>query len=256
MRRTIVALVAVVAAGSLAPAATAGAPTGRADGDPGYNQPPEGACYRLSAKEVGRPSATKHAISCDREHTTMTIEVFRLSGPVDWDNVFSRLTVRCHKAFYAALGTTRYAKLSAYDFWWFRPTEEEREAGARWVRCDIGMHLNDLVGIQPIPASVRLGRPPFENRQSACLFGAYPDLRYTTCQRPHNYRAADVFRVKRLATTLEERQQQGLRCRQKVHSRHYLSQSPSVDEWKAGYHFVLCFKPHRLGDPRAGGTRR
>ena len=24
--------------------------------------------------------------------------------------------------------------------WWFKPTEEERAAGARWVRCDLGLH--------------------------------------------------------------------------------------------------------------------
>ena len=254
MRRLLVLLVTVVAAGVLAPVADAGAPAGRA-GDPGYHQPAVGACYRLIGKEPDRPSAVKQPISCEREHTMMTIAVVRLSPPIDWDDVFRRVSVRCHEALYDALGTRRYAGLSAYDLWWFRPTEEERAAGARWVRCDVGMHL-DSTGIQPIPATVHLGRPPYENRQSNCLAGAYPDLRYTTCQRPHSYRAAKVVRIFRLARSEEQYQRQGARCRAKVRTRDYIFQGPSRDAFRAGNHFMVCYRPDRLGEPRAGSVRR
>ena len=123
----------------------------------------------------------------------------------------------CHRALYDAIGTRRYSGLSAYDFWWFRPTEEERAAGATWVRCDVGMRLDATYGGRSIPADVHLGPPPYPNRESNCLFGLYPDLVYVTCHDYHNYRAAKVIELRRLADSQEQYQKQGLRCREKLH---------------------------------------
>ena len=182
----------------------------------------------------------------------MTIKVIRLSAPVDWDHVFERLAVPCHRALYDAIGTRRYSGLSAYDFWWFWPTEEERAAGATWVRCDVGMRLDATYGGRSIPADVHLGPPPYPNRESNCLFGLYPDLVYVTCHDYHNYRAAKVIELRRLADSQEQYQKQGLRCRRISTPATTLYQGPSRDEFRAGNHFGVCFERQDGGDTEPG----
>ena len=60
------------------------------------------------------------------------------------------------------------------------------------------------------------------------------------------YRATAVFKLDRLARTQEQYQSQGSRCRERDHSRRYLFEGPSLDAWKAGNHFMVCYKPDRL----------
>lgn len=128
-------------------------------GDPTYHQPPVGACYWLSTKQVNKPSTGKPPVPCSEQHTVMTIAVVQLRDPVDWDDVYSRFVGRCYDAFYDAIGTTRHAGMSAYDIWWFIPTEEERAQGARWARCASG---------------VTAAASPSAGSRSRCVSGSRP----------------------------------------------------------------------------------
>ena len=107
---------------------------------PGYHEPAVGLCYDLTAKQANKASATQDAVPCDAPHTLMTIKVKRLAKPVKWTAVYSRIVVSCYEALYDALGSAKLAEMSSYDLWWFIPTKDERAQGARWARCDVGLH--------------------------------------------------------------------------------------------------------------------
>ncbi len=123
---------------------------------PGYHEPAVGLCYDLTTKQANKVSATQDAVPCDAPHTLMTVKVKRLSKPVRWTAVYSRIVVSCYEALYDVLGSAKLAEMSSYDLWWFIPTKEERAQGARWARCDVGLHKGTS-GLGKLPTSVALG---------------------------------------------------------------------------------------------------
>lgn len=213
-------------------------------GDPGYHQPPEGACYDLTWLQAAQLSTTKPAVPCEEPHTLRTIKVKRLATPVRWgaDNLFDKFAVSCNKAMYEALGgNVKKAVLSAYGGWWFTPTKEERDAGAAWVRCDIGI-VHGTKDMPSLPASLTLGSLPLPEKYASCLVG--DKFRYTACNFRHDWKAKLAFKLDRMATTDAQYQRQGSKCGQKLGTRRYAYDGPSLDQWKAGNHFMVCYKRH------------
>jgi hypothetical protein len=238
-RRTFALLVSILLCGMLLPA-SANASLG---GDPGYHQPPVGACYDLTWAEAAGISSTEPAVPCEEAHTLKTIRVKRLDTPVRWgsDGLYRQYETACHKALYEAVGGVKKALMSAYSWWFFYPTQEERDAGAAWVRCDIGIH-HAAQNMPDLPETLTLGSLPLPDKYAACLVG--DKFRLTACSFRHEWKAKLTFKLLRLAGTAEQYQRQGAKCGQKLGTRRYVYDGPSLEEWNAGNHFMVCFKRH------------
>ncbi len=207
---------------------------------PGYHEPAVGLCYDLTTRQANKASVTQDAVPCDAPHTLMTIKVKRLSKPVRWTAVYSRIVVSCYEALYDVLGSAKLAEMSSYDLWWFIPTKDERAQGARWARCDVGLHKGTS-GLGKLPTSVALGGLPLDDKYARCLVGKA--LNDTSCQMSHKFRAKAAYKLDRRASSREEYLKQGRRCARLTNSNRYAFDGPSDEEWRAGNHFMVCFKP-------------
>lgn len=245
--RIVVALVALVIGSALLPSAAQAGPTvARLTGGPGFEQPEVGACYDLTYAQAGRNSAPQAPVDCSEPHNLQTILVKRLTAPVRWssDGLFNRFATACEKAMYAALGgNIKAAAMSAYSWWWFIPTKAQREQGARWVRCDIGLkHASS--DMDDLPDSLKLGRLPLADDVALCMVG--DQYRLTQCKYRHQYKAKATFKLDRLPRSAEEYYRAARRCvRVLGYVYRYAYLGPTDFAWKAGNHYMVCLKLHR-----------
>ena len=229
-------LVALVLAPSSADAREAAQLAG-----PGYHEPAVGLCYDLSAKQAGKPSSTAAAVPCDAPHTLVTVKVKRLPKDFRWKSLSSEdFYVPCQKALVDALGgSTKLVAMSAYDLWWFGPTQEERAKGAKWIRCDVGIHKG-RTGLNKLPAVLGLTSFPLSNLDSRCLVGR--GLATTSCEQGHDYRVKGAYQLDRLPKTAEQYRAAAQRCAQVAGTRRWAYSGPSALDLKAGDHWMVCFK--------------
>lgn len=136
------------------PAPAAPAPAARAN----YQVPKVGSCHLLTQKQAGAPADGRTPVSCASKHTTVTIAVKRLTGPVDWRNtnaLYRKIQRKCRNAVETTLGRSDLLRSqTAYDWFWFMPTRGRRTRGAKWLRCDLG--LDGGSRLMPLVADVRL----------------------------------------------------------------------------------------------------
>lgn len=217
-------------------------------GDPTFEMPVEGACYDLRYDQLFNRSIRKAPVDCEEPHTIETVKVKRLTKPVDWKNVYSRIAVSCFDAFYDAFGGPRWIGHYAYEMWWFIPTKAQRAAGARWVRCDVGLrkgtqNLRTYEGGPRILGNTLSGPPtgtlgPQGSISRRCLVGR--DLKPSSCTVPFLYYARTSFRLDERPRTRAEYFEAGSRC--SFVSNRYAFDGPSLYEWRAGNHIMVCFK--------------
>ncbi len=229
-------------AGLVPSTAVAGSAAARQLAGPGYHEPEVGQCYDLSAKQAAKASSTQTPVACDAPHTLMTVKVKRLPKGVKWKSLTTdAFYVACEEAMIAALGgSAKLAAMSAYDWWFFIPTDKERAKGARWVRCDIGLHQG-RTGLNPLPATLGLTAFPLSNQDSRCLIGK--NLVPTSCQQGHDWRVKGAYRLDTRPKTSEQFRKAAKRCQNVTNSRRWAYDGPTAQEWKAGNHFMVCIKP-------------
>lgn len=238
--RLLVLLVSLVLGWGMVPSVAQAQPPGALRAGPGYHEPAVGSCYDLSWDQAVKPSATQDPVACDAPHTLMTVKVKRLSKPVNWSTDLSpRFEVPCTKAMYDAIGGTKLAAMSAYQLWFFMPTKEERAKGARWIRCDVGLRAG-RTGMDRLPTSVTLASLPLAKSVARCLAGK--TLATTACSNGHTWKAKKAFKLSSRATSEAQYQKQGRRCARLTNTQHYVFDGPSAEEWKAGNHWMVCFK--------------
>ena len=225
---------------AVGPAMAQASPPSALRAGPGYHEPAVGSCYDLGWDQAAKPSASQDPVPCDAPHTLMTVKVKRLSKPVRWSsNLSSRFEVPCTKAMYDAIGGTKLAAMSAYQLWFFLPTKKERAKGARWIRCDVGLRAG-RTGLDRLPTSVTLSSLPLDKSVARCLVGK--TLATTACSNGHTWKAKKAFKLSSRATSATHYQKQGRRCARLTNTQHYVFDGPSAEEWKAGNHFMVCFK--------------
>ena len=96
-------------------------------------------------------------------------------------------------------------------------------------------------GLGKLPASVALSGLPLDDKYARCLVGKA--LNNTSCQLSHKFRAKTAYKLDRRASSKEQYLKQGRRCARLTNSTRYAFDGPSNEEWKAGNHFMVCFKP-------------
>ncbi|WP_148575704.1 septum formation family protein [Nocardioides caldifontis] len=180
--------------------------TGTADGEDeelSLDPPEPGACRALEPEDVGASSDDSPTVPCTQAHTAETFLVAALEPPLadvgrDDPRLAQDAYRRCSRGFRKLTGADDSLALRTVLSWaWFRPSEEQWEAGARWYRCDVVGGTEEsasLVGLPRTAEGVLLGIPA--DRWMACVddeevVGAVP----VPCSEPHGWRAATTIVV-------------------------------------------------------------
>lgn len=123
------------------------APVGAADEpDPMAGAPAVGTCADMTWSDVMGETATAD-VDCDRRHTTEVVGVGQLPDDLTWDQsrqVGKAVVAGCAAA-WETITTDDHLlyRRSAYEKLWFKPSQEQRDAGARWFRCDLARVKGD-----------------------------------------------------------------------------------------------------------------
>ena len=225
---------------SLGPAAAVAA-------DPMVGAPTVGQCFDMGRTELAAETYTEAAVDCSARHTSTVLAVATLPAGMTYDDPGVDLAVHqaCNAKVWRAIGTSTLGSgLTAYGFGWFLPTEEQRAAGATWLRCDLVL----LDGARPLPLPDRLdvGRVPFSNKVARCLAGR--DLHVTVCAQRHTYRATSALEIRSshypsrrdwLATGRTH-------CSRRVSTpRDYQFSWVNKLDWQTGEHTLVCYSRTR-----------
>jgi hypothetical protein len=239
------AVAALAAAVTLLSVSTGPVSAGTTDG-PGYQQPSVGECRDLDLAQAMKRSDTTAPIDCADPHTTRVVAVARLPKGLDWDDAARKLDIAafnvCQPAFDEALGgTAGLRNMSAYVWWWFIPTQNQRAHGARWFRCDLSLYGATRLLRLPTDETPALDGAPLPDSVARCLTPR--PFRLTTCGRKHAFRATGTFRMRgaKYPTLAEFEAAADRRCPELVHSDRWLWEGQGRLSWKLGDHTVICY---------------
>lgn len=183
--------------------------SGEADGGGGGTTraaapPPElGACRVLRPADIAQKSDDIAPVPCTEKHTAETYLVAAFRGKLakaayDDPQLAADAYRACSKGFKKFTGADDSLALRSVLSWaWFRPTEQDWTAGARWYRCDVvgGTDRSEsLVTLPRTAKGVLLGIPG--DRWIACV--ASPTVTgapYVPCTEPHTWRATTTIVV-------------------------------------------------------------
>jgi hypothetical protein len=165
--------------------------------------PRVGECRVLAPADIAKPSNASPVVGCAEPHTAETFLVGTLETAADeagWDDPALGAAVhdRCRKRWVRFVGADASLALrTLLDWAWFRPTEEQWDAGARWFRCDVVGGTATSARLPALPrttAGVLLGRP--DDRWLACVDGpAVAGSPRVPCSEPHTWRAVTTVVV-------------------------------------------------------------
>lgn len=227
--------------------------------------PAAGACYRLSRAQLDEAHVDAAAVACPQPHTTQSYAVTTLAGisaPDDAAAIAATAERQCRAGLRAYVGATagRLA-LSRVTYAWFVPTQDDLDAGARWLRCDVAVLRTDTTLVNlPRDARGLLRRDSALNRYGRCArtnaAGISAGRGARVCALPHTWRAIAARRLGAAADPYPARAVRGNvlgRC--EGVARDYTDNStgdisvawrpPSRAQWVAGERFGLCWTQTR-----------
>jgi hypothetical protein len=207
--------------------------------------PVVGKCYNLTYSQVLAASTNAPAVSCTSSHNAKTIGVRQVPNSTDYKHLtdaeaFKLAATLCYPKFTAYLGSTAEDQhLTAYDLLFYIPTQTQRNAGARWMRCDL-----------VLDAGKSIARLPAASNSSPVLTGELPDSikrclvtvdsyhLYTTCSRTHSYRSSAAYTV--TGTLYRSTSQWQAKGKQLCPTAEYYTW-PSKNHWNVGDHVLVCY---------------
>ncbi len=163
--------------------------------------PAVAACRQLGAADIRESSDATDPVPCSEPHTAETFLVEELPGTFataesDDPRLAARVYKRCQRQFVEFTGGTESLAMRTILTWaWFRPSEEQWDAGARWYRCDVvggGEHIEELRELPTTARGVLLGEP--DDAWLLCADGAtVAESTKVSCDQPHTWRAATTI---------------------------------------------------------------
>jgi hypothetical protein len=213
--------------------------------DPHYEEPVVGECHDYGWKVYLAPHDTSAAVPCKRDHTAKVFKVFQLPSDLDWTatdaQIGALIKARCHTAWKKWLGRDQVTiARTAYGEAWYSPTQAQRDAGARWIRCDIVLFASR--GLARLPKNKAPMIPqPMITRVQKCLVGK--NYLATACNYPHEWKATGSFKLAKgkYPSATKFRTIASQRCPRLVNSRRYLYWYPSKSLWAGGYRIMICY---------------
>jgi len=234
------AIVAVAATLSLAPSANAV----EADG-PHYQEPAVGKCRNYTLTAAMKESNSTPVTACSSTHTAKVFKVAQLPASLTWsssaDQIVAAVGDVCGPAFDQALGASeKVRRMAAYTWFWFAPTQTQKEHGARWFRCDVTMWgHNSLI---PLPSNANpLLRFGLKYGATRCIHGT--ENRYTSCSKSHHHRATGAFQYSGTTYPGDETVKRTAirRCAPLVTSRDFMYVTPTRLSWRYGDRIAVCY---------------
>lgn len=247
-RRIICALTTAVFASMLTAGATATAVAGQ-QADPNFEIPTVGECRNYGMAAVAPPTNGSPVVPCSELHTSKVIATPLLPDNLTWDSpetaIHLAMAKACLPAFRSTLGRTeKLRQKSAYEIAWFYPTEDQKLAGARWLRCDLLLYGgNTLMPIRRNAIPI-LQAAPLPRAVTSCLNGSGDDVRKTVCTKTHRYRATGTWLVDRTyypgnAALFDIAKR---RCPSLVSTpRYWYAWWMDRNSWKAGDRAITCY---------------
>jgi len=205
--------------------------------------PVVGRCYNLTYAQTGEESSTAPSVSCSSPHTTKTIGVRMVPNSTDYKHItdaeeFKLAATLCYPKFTAYLGSTaENQELTAYGLLFFIPTQAQRNAGARWMRCDLILAAGTAIAKLPAASNtspVLTGE--LTDSIKRCLVTTYH--LDTTCSRTHSYRSSAAYTVN--GTLYRSHDQWVAKGKSLCPTAEYFTW-PSKNGWNAGDHVLVCY---------------
>jgi hypothetical protein len=167
-------------------------------------QPAVGQCRQLTRAQIGQASNQTAPIACSTSHNSRVIAVPTLPKGVGWHElmsggrVYGQAVSLCYPAFKATLGQTNAVRdRTAYTWLYFIPTDKQRAAGQRWIRCDLALSHSAQYAALPNDHVPALADSSPTAKVARCLHQVKNSLLTTSCSAPHSYRATGTFSVSR-----------------------------------------------------------
>lgn len=212
--------------------------------DPHFEEPTVGECRQYGIAAASQQTESSAPVGCRTKHTAKVFKVFQLPADMDWRASVSELSAlvskKCNPAFKTWMGRDELTvALTAYTSVWFTPTQAQKDAGARWMRCDI-VALKSK-GLAPLTKNKAPMIPkPLTNSVRRCLNGS--SYLITVCSAKHQWKAAGDFTMAkgRYPSTTKFRNVAASRCRRLVTTRSYVYTYPSKAQWTSGYRIMIC----------------
>lgn len=248
MRRLLV-LVALLSAGVVVVPAPS-----YAGGDPHYHEPALGECRAMSYDQLLKLSDNTDPVDCATRHTTKIVAVPQIPAGETWASMRANNSAKltklyetvCLPAWESLLGVNaRTQALTAYGLGSFIPNQAERDAGARWYRCDVYVHRAH--GLTPLKYDAApLVPTPLINHVRKCMKAK--TFLYTSCDATHQWKATGSFNLrsqKTYPTDQQIRRQALAKCPALVKTRAFAWAPPWRLRWKYGYRAMACFTKTR-----------
>jgi Septum formation len=241
LRRTLTVLTAALAiAATLTP--TSASP---GLGDPEFERPVVGECRAITYKQVFAESNSTPPIACSESHTANTFAAPLLPADLTWEStdaaIGKAVSRKCGAAYLDFLGGTDLTRaLTAYSSAWFQPTQAQRDAGARWFRCDLILYRGTK--LSPLPYDTAPAVPdPITNKVRRCLKAT--TFYTTTCDDTHAWRGTHSLKLRKgdYPTARQMAKLAVSGCKGHVKAGEFRYYPPTKAQWKAGYRVLVCF---------------
>lgn len=225
-------------------------------------RPAVGDCRRLDWRDTRRAvtDAGSEPTRCSTAHTAETfargtLDAVPGSGGEPGLRRYAGTSVQCRSALVDWLGADEAAyELSMFAYVVAVPTAEDRAAGARWWRCDVFAtdQPGELTRLHGTTRRALAG--PTADRWATCVRGrldATPEQ--VLCSEPHEWRAVSAHRLGRRGADYPGRNVVADRMRRTCQDAvgayegdpldgfDYGWLRPTLDDWRAGQRFGLCF---------------
>lgn len=120
--------------------------------DPMAGAPLVDSCWVMTWEEAAGHTAPDTGVECTEPHTTQVLAVGQLPDGVTWEQwaqVTATVDATCDPVWEQITTDDELVyRRSAYQKFWFMPSVEQREAGARWFRCDLArVHGEELLSV-------------------------------------------------------------------------------------------------------------
>ncbi|WP_170285941.1 septum formation family protein [Nocardioides rubriscoriae] len=238
-------LVAALAGALLNPPAASYAAGATVQARATADKPAVGSCHALTLAEAAKATDPDPVVDCATSHTSRTFAVPSVPDGVDMgdnDALSKVVTRKCVPAYATAVSTNiKKRLLSAYFYVWFAPTQQQIDAGARWVRCDLALSGGKSLVPLPEAKTPALGTTPFPDVEARCYTGRAGGFRPLSCSRAHRFRARSVYSMTGRAYPSQAKRQRVAerRCRP-VAGQRWTVFGPSQEQWKAGFKYFVC----------------
>ncbi len=226
-------------------------------------RPQVGQCHDLSAEEILESADSTAPVDCGDDHTSQTVHVGTFKPAAqgkpaeltdDAANQQAFGTCRSKAARY--LGTAEGSlPLTRVEVFWFVPTVEEVDAGAKWLRCDVVV-LQRENELMTLPKTMKKALTGKGQEKYALCGTARPGAKKfarVVCSEDHAWKAISTIGIggaKKYPGTKAVRSAGEEECQGQARSAQgdslqfdYGWEWPTKEQWDAGQRYGLCWVP-------------